>query len=137
MSSGIAKSTSSWTPKNSRAIAFCAFSHFPRQLRSTYRNQSGTGHVDFMLVALKLTRLRLASALERVGWWPAQARFWLEWGSSRAGQSFPAARSRFLAVHSHSISTRPSQPVAYCMKLRHSQSSRRSHNLHLTGLRWI
>ena len=25
----------------------------------------------------------------------------------------PAARSRFLAVHSHSISTRPSQPVAY------------------------
>jgi hypothetical protein len=42
------------------------------------------------------------------GWWPTQARFWLEWGSSTAGQSVPAARSRFRAVHSDSISTRPS-----------------------------
>jgi hypothetical protein len=46
------------------------------------------------------------------GGWPIQARFWLEWGSSTAGQSLPAARSRFRAVHSDSISTRPSQPVA-------------------------
>src|SRR5205807_7918824 len=42
--------------------------------------------------------------------WPTQARFWLEWGSSTAGQTLPAARSRFRAVHSDSISTRPSQP---------------------------
>ena len=41
---------------------------------------------------------------------PIQARFWLEWGSSTVGQSLPAARSRFRAVHSDSISTRPSQP---------------------------
>jgi hypothetical protein len=43
---------------------------------------------------------------------PIQARFWLEWGSSMAGGSLLSARSRFLAVHSDSISTRPSQPVA-------------------------
>src|SRR5438477_2431576 len=30
--------------------------------------------------------------------WPIQARFWLEWGSSTAGQSLPVARSRFRAV---------------------------------------
>ncbi len=45
--------------------------------------------------------------------WPTQAVFWLEWGSSTAGHNLPAARSRFLAVHSHSISTLPSHPVAY------------------------
>jgi hypothetical protein len=44
--------------------------------------------------------------------WLIQARFWLEWGSSTLGQSFPAARSRRRAVHSDSISTRPSAPVA-------------------------
>ncbi len=37
--------------------------------------------------------------------------FWLEWGSYIAGRSLPAARSRFRAVHSDSISTRRSQPV--------------------------
>ena len=42
---------------------------------------------------------------------PTQARFWLEWGNSTAGQSLPAARSRLRAVHSDSISTRPSSPV--------------------------
>src|SRR6185312_5123992 len=36
----------------------------------------------------------------------------LEWASFKDGQSLPAARSRFLAVHSDSISTRPSAPVA-------------------------
>jgi hypothetical protein len=46
------------------------------------------------------------------GGWPIQARFWLEWGSSIAGQSLPAARSRFRAVHSDSISIRPREPVA-------------------------
>ena len=46
------------------------------------------------------------------GRWPAQAWFWLEWGSSTAGQSLPAARSRFRAVHSDSISTRPSQQAS-------------------------
>jgi len=45
--------------------------------------------------------------------WPTQAVFWLEWGSSTAGHNLPAARSRFLAVRSHSISTLPSHPVAY------------------------
>ena len=45
-------------------------------------------------------------------WWPIQAWFWLEWGSSTAGQSLPAARSRFRAVHSDSISTRPLLPGA-------------------------
>src|ERR1700722_10666242 len=42
---------------------------------------------------------------------PIQARVWLEWGSSTAGQSLPDARSRFLAVHSDSISTCPSHPA--------------------------
>jgi hypothetical protein len=42
--------------------------------------------------------------------WPTQAVFWLEWGSSTAGQSPPAARSRFFAAHSHSISP----PVLHC-----------------------
>src|SRR6266571_5072417 len=69
--------------------------------------------------------------------WPTQAVFWLEWGSSTAGHNLPAARSRFLAVHSHSISTLPSRPVAYRRKLLHSQSSARSHNPRFTGLRWI
>src|SRR5437588_6445618 len=41
--------------------------------------------------------------------WPIQARLWLEWGSSTAGKSLPAARSRFRAVHSDSISTDPMQ----------------------------
>jgi hypothetical protein len=42
---------------------------------------------------------------------PIQARFWLEWGSSIAGQSLPVALSRFRVVHSDSISTRSSQAV--------------------------
>jgi hypothetical protein len=49
------------------------------------------------------------------GWWPIQAWLWLEWGSSTAGQSLPAARSRFRAVHSDSISTRPSVLGAPCL----------------------
>jgi hypothetical protein len=53
--------------------------------------------------------------------WPTQAVLWLEWGCFTAGQSFPAALSRFLAVHSHS--TVPAQPVANCRKLLHSQSA--------------
>lgn len=71
------------------------------------------------------------------GGWPTQARFRLEWGSSKAGPSRPAARSRFLAFHSDSISTRPSDPVAYCRKLlhSHSQSSAALHNRRFTGLR--
>jgi hypothetical protein len=47
-----------------------------------------------------------------IGGWPTQARLWLEWGSSTAAHNRPAARSRFRAVHSDSISTRPSHPVA-------------------------
>ncbi len=39
--------------------------------------------------------------------WPIQAVLWLEWGSFVAGQSLPPTRSRFRAVHSHSISTLP------------------------------
>src|SRR5580704_2508282 len=35
---------------------------------------------------------------------------WLEWGGSAAAQSLPAAGSRFLAAHSHSIFTSPQQP---------------------------
>jgi hypothetical protein len=46
------------------------------------------------------------------GGWPTQAVLWLEWGSSTAGHNFRAARSRFRAVHSDSISTRPSPPAA-------------------------
>ena len=42
---------------------------------------------------------------------PFKPAFGLSGGSSTAGQSFPAARSRFRAVHSDSISTCPSQPV--------------------------
>jgi hypothetical protein len=49
------------------------------------------------------------------GWWPIQAWFWLEWGSSAAGQSLPAARSRFRAVHSDSISARPLVLGAPCL----------------------
>jgi hypothetical protein len=41
------------------------------------------------------------------GGWPIQARFWLEWGSSTAGRSLPAARSRFRVVHFDSISFLP------------------------------
>jgi hypothetical protein len=55
-----------------------------------------------------------------IGGWPTQARCWLEWGSSTAGQRRPAALSRFLAAHSDSISTHPSHPVAYWRKLLHS-----------------
>ena len=33
---------------------------------------------------------------EAGGWWPTQAVSWLEWGSSTAGQSVLAARSRLL-----------------------------------------
>ena len=43
----------------------------------------------------------------RIDWtdgWPIQVWFWLEWGSSTAGQSLPAAGSRFRAVHPDSIS---------------------------------
>jgi hypothetical protein len=46
------------------------------------------------------------------GWWPTQARFWLEWGNGIGGHILPASRSRRYAVHSDSISTRPLQPVA-------------------------
>jgi hypothetical protein len=53
--------------------------------------------------------------LRDVGWWPIQAWFWLEWGSSTAGQSLPAARSRFRPVHSDSISTRPSVLGGPCL----------------------
>jgi len=49
----------------------------------------------------------------KTDWCPIQARFWLEWGSSTAGQSVPAARSRFRAVHSDSIGTGRSAPVAW------------------------
>jgi hypothetical protein len=72
---------------------------------------------------------------------PTQARFWLEWGSSLVnngsstdGHSFPAALSRLRAVHSHSISTRPSHPVAHGRKLLSNQSSGRAHNPRFTGL---
>src|ERR1700732_4483942 len=34
------------------------------------------------------------------GGWPTQARFWLEWGSSTAGQSLPATLSCFCIVYS-------------------------------------
>jgi hypothetical protein len=37
--------------------------------------------------------------------WPTQAWFWLEWGSSTAGQSLPAAVFRFRVVHFDSISS--------------------------------
>jgi len=50
---------------------------------------------------------------EVIGGWPTQALFWLEWGSSITEGSLPASRSRSLAVHSHSINTRPSRPVAH------------------------
>ena len=46
------------------------------------------------------------------GWWPIQAFFWLEWGSGTRGTNLPAAASLRLAIHSDSLSTRPSQPVA-------------------------
>ena len=67
--------------------------------------------------------------------WPIQAVFRLEWGICTLGQIFPSTRSRFLAAHSDSIATRPSQPVEYCRKLLHSQSSGRTHNPRFTGLR--
>jgi hypothetical protein len=44
------------------------------------------------------------------GGWPAQARFWLEWGSSTAGQSLPAAlfvfSCRLFRVDLHRPNTR-------------------------------
>ena len=44
--------------------------------------------------------------------WPIQACCWLEWAPSTSWLSLPAARSRLFAVHSDSISTHPSSPVA-------------------------
>jgi hypothetical protein len=81
--------------------------------------------------------LSAASYCTHTGGWPTQALFWLEWGGSSAGRSLPAARSLILAAHSHSISTRPAQPVAHCRKLLHSHSSARSHNPRCTRLRWM
>src|SRR6185369_12860772 len=60
----------------------------------------------------KLWRIKRSSRRINLNGWPTQARFWLEWGSSAAGQSLPASLSRFRAVHSDSICTRPSSPVA-------------------------
>ena len=57
-------------------------------------------------------RANLASPIKDSAGCPTQALFWLEWDSSTSGLSRPAACSRFLAVHSDSISTRPSSPVA-------------------------
>jgi hypothetical protein len=45
------------------------------------------------------------------GGWPTQAWFWLEWGSSIAGQSLPAALSCFRVVDSDSIFTVPHSRV--------------------------
>jgi hypothetical protein len=65
---------------------------------------------------LRAVALQGLGAADAVGWpgarCPTQAWCWLEWESSTTGQSRPAARSRFLAIHSDSISTRPSAPVA-------------------------
>ena len=47
-----------------------------------------------------------ASPLQPLGGWPTQARFWLEWGSSTAGQSLPAASSRFRVLYSEICSGR-------------------------------
>jgi hypothetical protein len=63
----------------------------------------------------RLAGVNTSRSLRDVGWWPIQAWFWLEWGSSTAGQSLPAARSRFRAVHSDSISTRPLVLGAPCL----------------------
>jgi len=70
--------------------------------RATHKSEKQIPHLGGfgMTMALEVNR------------WPIQAWFWLEWGSSTAGQSLPAARSRFRAVHSDSISTPFSQPVA-------------------------
>jgi hypothetical protein len=52
---------------------------------------------------------------------PFKPSFGLSGGVPVPGKFAPAARSRFLAVHSDSISTRPSQPFAHWRKLLHSQ----------------
>jgi hypothetical protein len=45
------------------------------------------------------------------GGWPIQVQFWLEWGSSTAGQSLLEACSRFRLVYSDSIFTHPMQTL--------------------------
>jgi hypothetical protein len=61
--------------------------------------------------------------------WPIQAWFWLEWGSSTAGQSLPAALSRFRVVYSDSISTVPHS-------LLHNGSASNVPTQAKTGLEW-
>jgi hypothetical protein len=72
------------------AVGLCTVLIFHRGTRPEIHPDVGG------LVALA-TKLHAAETsrdgVTRVDGWPTQARFWLEWGSSTAGQSFPAARS--------------------------------------------
>ncbi len=63
------------------------------------------GTVEFAIMC-PASDVEELTRLARDGW-PTQAWFWLEWGSSTAGQSVPAARSRFRVVHFDSISSLP------------------------------
>jgi hypothetical protein len=56
--------------------------------------------------------------------WPIQAVLWLEWGKPTAAHNFPAARSRFSAVHSDSISNGP-----------HNQKSQKREKVDSNGAR--
>src|SRR6266849_8455640 len=63
------------------------------------------GTVEFAIMC-PASDVEELTRLARDGW-PTQAWFWLEWGSSTAGQSVPAALSCFCVVHSDSISIVP------------------------------
>ena len=62
-----------------------------------------------------------------------QAWGWLERGNSTDGQSFPAARSRFLETHSDSISMRPSRPMGHLAKLWAAMIARERKEMALPG----
>jgi hypothetical protein len=72
----------------------------------------GTMWHNFIALPLVAKIVGLIGVAALAGVRPVKPGFGFEWGSSSAGQSLPAARSRFRAVRSDSISTRPSRPVA-------------------------
>jgi hypothetical protein len=63
--------------------------------------------------SLQVRRARLVGASQHQSPHPNVERRDVRVGAPVSGQGVPAALSRFLAAHSHSISTVPAQPVAY------------------------
>ncbi len=76
----------------------------PLEISSQFVTATITAIATTFTIASTTTLFIAVGSLMRVaawGGWPTQARFWLEWGSSFAAHSRPAARSRFLVVCVH------------------------------------